>query len=241
MKCEKNAEIKHNRKYLILCVLIVVFCFMPVMLDLAYGRHPYTYAIGTIAGTIEMKSKNESPYVSPADTLISQSFVCNLYNVLEIELKGKCEGTGLSGKIGISLYDDEKEEKLESWEVPINEMKKEGKIKVSISRPEKYGNLRNRRFRIYITAIDLAEGENVFLSYLPYDWYEKGSLCAHGTEMEGDLIMGVTGCKDPADMMLAKSFICLYAALFAEWLIYRIYHRYGKMKAGREQVINGKA
>ncbi len=226
---------------MILCIVIAVLCFMPVMLDTVRGRQPYNYAIGMIAESGDMMHGDEGLPVSPADTAISQSFVCNLVNVLEIELKAGCEGKSLSGKIGVSLYDDEKNEELESWEVPVSEVEKEGEIKVSVSSPGKYGELRNRRFRIYVSVKDLAEGEKVFLSYLPYSWYENGNLTVDGTETEGDLIMEITGCKDPTNMMLAKCFICLYFAMFIEWLVYRIYCRYGKIKAGREQVINGKA
>lgn len=225
-----------------LCIAIAVLCFMPCLLDMLRGTAPYTYHSATIVECPEMPKESEIAVIPLSGNVkVSQGFVCNMDHIVEIILQGCCEGVELTGNIVVSLYDDEKNEMLESWEAPVKKLGKDLKIVFSVGSPFKYGDLRNRSFRLDISTEGMKDGENVLLSYLPSDWYEKGKLTVDNAEVCGDLVMVVSGCSEPSDMRMSKWFMCFYIALFAEWTAYVMYRRFWKNAAVKEQVTNEKA
>ena len=234
-------KIKQNKTYAVICIVIALLCFMPVLFDLVSGRHPYSYAIGVIVENSDTIPESQFASVSISAEKVSQTFICDLLNVAGIKLKVVTLKNMEKGTILVGLYDDETDSEIGNWEVPLNTVEKDGSFIVNVRKPLEQGDVIGRRFRVDISAKDTEDGEDILLYYIPSDWYVKGKFMINEAEAEGDLVMEITGCEDPVNMMMPKCFMCLYFTAFAEWLAYVIYRRIGKKKVDKEQDTDEKA
>lgn len=221
----KDKKCKENICCAMICVLIALLCFLPVIRDVVTGQYPHLYGIG-LSYDIPLDEERMKPLERVTSGMeVRQTFICDQSNVIDVQLFG-VPGTGNgTGTLQVKMYQDESSELIDEWELSAYEFDNADGIKLSVKNPLLQDQLRWKWCSVVITLKDAGEEDELPLYFLPGDVCPGGSLTVNGVPVEGDLVMKITGYTESTDLEFTKVMLCLYLAVFLEWLFYLAYRR----------------
>ncbi len=211
----------------IVCVVAAFLCFVPVFADLLTGRFPYAQVAGfsVYVGKQEGEMK-PTPQIT-GDTVLTQTFNCYEYNIVDIELMSATYERTNTGTMHIELSVDDTGEEICSWDLDVSKLEDNHVFNVAVRDPQKF-YVEDRKCRLTVTCPGAQEGNAVSLYYVDRDCYDGGELMINGEATGGDLYMLMTGTAGKTSYENTKVTLCFYLMLAVEAVLFFLFHRFGK-------------
>ena len=196
---------KKRLKYFILCIIIVVCCYLYSHVDKTHDIYNSEVDTGLYLA-IALENGNSG----------SQLFKCQEEHLDGVSIKMSVNSVSMQGKLKYVLY-DEKGKSLTSGELAIEEIKS-GRIN-KILFEKSIENTKNNSYIISFSPVELQDGEYIGIYYLQ----EKSSqFIVGGKEVGGTMILGTVTHRFDVETFVVLIGFVIYFVLFFN-ILYKLF------------------
>lgn len=201
--------------YRIVCVAIVIVCFIPVCKDFITKDYPILYTESTIL-EVQIANDEEMENVGEIlqDTIVEQTFLCTVNTVNSLKIYMQTYGRNNDSSVIIKLIDLQTDEILQTWEeyaigIPDNDY-----LELKVDNPFSHDML-NKYYAIQITSEDSISGNCITTVSVP-NQYANGVLTVNGEDTKRDMVFSINGYGSPRNIEMTKIFISLIFIVIME-------------------------
>lgn len=196
---------KKRLKYFILCIIIVVCCYLYSHVDKTHDTYNSKVDSGSYLA-IALENGNSG----------SQLFKCQEEHLDGVSIKMSVNSASMQGKLKYVLY-DEKGKSLTSGELAIEEIKS-GRIN-KILFEKSIENTKNNSYIISFSPMELRDGEYIGIYYLQ----EKSSqFIVGGKEVSGTMILRTVTHRFDVETFVVLIGFVIYFVLFFK-ILYKLF------------------
>lgn len=207
-------------KKILFGILLLVFCFLPVIFDMISNELSYALFeedmlnIGEKAFCTSVTGEiNETKNVI-------QTFRSQMASVSSIELKAYIYDADSEGGLTIKLVDDSTGAVVEEWNVDASDLGSDASFSLKCKRPMAHMNMKGKEYRLKIESKGTHKRSGIGLYELATDSYTDGGLIENGRDNGHDLLMKISGYNGIVNMERVRVWLGIYKAAVIAGLLY---------------------
>lgn len=211
--------------YKIVCVAIVIVCFIPVLKDFATKDYPILYTESTIL-EVQIANDEEMENVGEIlqDTVVEQTFLCTVNTVNSLKIYTQTYGRNNWSTATIRLIDLQTDEVLQTWTEDAIGIPDNDYLELKVDNPFSHDML-NKYYAIQVSSTDSFSGNCITTVSVP-NQYAQGKLTINGKDTKRDMVFSINGYGSPRNIEMTKIFVSLIFIAVLELFANRLF---GKM------------